>query len=77
MKHQDLLTEDLIPLNEIRKHLPKQDPPKRPSLNTIWRWINRGLGGVKLESVKIGSKTFTTKQAVARFTTAAFSNPTK
>lgn len=76
MKNQGLLTEDLIPLNQIRKHLPKQDPPKRPSLNTIWRWINRGLGGVKLEAVEIGSKTFTTKQAVARFATAAFEQNT-
>ena len=76
MKKHDLLTEDLIPLNKIRNYLPKRDPPKRPSLNTIWRWINRGLGGVKLDTVEIGSKTFTTKQAVARFVTAAFEQNT-
>ena len=58
----DLLTEDLIRLNEVPKVL-----PSRVDVSTAWRWAMRGVGGIKLETVKIGGKKMTSRQAVTRF----------
>ena len=43
---------------------------RRPHASTIWRWSLRGIGGVKLETAKIGSQIVTSKQAVTRFIAA-------
>lgn len=58
----DLLTEDLYSFSEAAKEL-----PNRPAASTVWRWHKRGLGGTKLQAVKIGSQLFTSRQAVTRF----------
>ena len=58
----DLLTEDLCSLPEAAKLL-----PNRPHASSVWRWSKRGVGGVKLETLKIGSQVFTSAQAVTRF----------
>jgi hypothetical protein len=61
-KTLSLLTEDLISFNEVPPML-----QMRVHVSTIWRWANRGIGGVKLETIKLGGKTLTTSQAVTRF----------
>ena len=38
-----------------------------PSAPTWWRWINRGIGGKRLEVVKIGSAVYTSRAAFGRF----------
>ncbi len=48
--------------------------PGRPSVATLWRWINCGVRGQKLETVLIGGIRFTSREALQRFveaTTAA------
>tara|TARA_A100001391_G_scaffold53957_2_gene32878 strand:- start:1899 stop:2207 length:309 start_codon:yes stop_codon:yes gene_type:complete len=62
----DLLTEDLISLTEATKEL-----PNRPHLSTVWRWTQRPVRGVKLETIKIGHATLTSKQAITRFIQAS------
>jgi len=42
--------------------------------STVWRWIQRGIRGAKLETISVGGRRYTTQQAFARFveaTTAA------
>lgn len=39
----------------------------RPHVSTIWRWINRGIRGVKLETVMVGGRRFTSREALERF----------
>lgn len=34
---------------------------------TAWRWALRGVGGVKLESIKIGGTRYTSREACRRF----------
>lgn len=42
--------------------------PGRPSIQTMRRWIGRGLAnGAKLESFRVGKRRFTTRQAVEDF----------
>lgn len=58
----DLLTEDMLTLSEVAREL-----PSRPHVSTVWRFARRGIGGQKLETVKIGSRVFSSRQAVTRF----------
>jgi hypothetical protein len=46
----------------------------RPSAATLWRWATRGVGGVRLETYKIGGRRYTTAEALERFV-ACLSNP--
>lgn len=61
----NLLTEDALSLPQAAREL-----PGRPDASTLWRWSKAGLRGVRLETFKIGSRLFTTRQAVTRFVAA-------
>jgi adenosylmethionine-8-amino-7-oxononanoate aminotransferase len=41
--------------------------PGRPHRATVWRWILNGLHGIRLESVKVGGRRFTSEEAIERF----------
>ncbi len=41
--------------------------PGEPHVMTIHRWSRQGLRGVKLESVLVGNKRFTSRAALSRF----------
>jgi Protein of unknown function (DUF1580) len=65
----DIHTETLVSIKEIPKHF-----PGRPHTATIWRFIQRGIRGVKLETLLCGGKRFSSLEALQRFverTTAA------
>jgi hypothetical protein len=51
-----------IPLNEAAKQI-----PGRPHLSSLHRWANRGVRGVKLETVRVGNRRFVTQEAIDRF----------
>jgi len=65
----DLLTEDMIGLSKVPGEL-----PGRINTSTVWRWTQRGVGGVKLETVNIGGKKMTSRQALSRFIAATSRN---
>lgn len=61
--------EKIITLADAAKFI-----PSRPNLSTVWRWRNRGVRGVKLETVLLGGRRMTSREALSRFfaaTTAA------
>lgn len=65
-KALDLLTEDTITLPQAAREL-----PGRPNASTLWRWHRRGVGGVRLEAVRIGGgRIYTSRQAITRFLAA-------
>lgn len=70
MSSLNLLTEEVITLGQARNLLPQVKGLKRPNLSTIFRWAHRGIGGKKLETVRIGSRILTSKQAMTRFIAA-------
>ena len=41
----------------------------RPSVGTLYRWATRGVGGVRLESLRIGRRFRTTQGAIENFVT--------
>lgn len=61
-----ILTEDVLTLSDARREL-AGITGKRPDKSTMARWIHRGVGGIKLESVALGRQLFTSKQALTRF----------
>lgn len=62
----DTERDELLSLKAARELCPKVDG-KRPSLAAIWRWCQRGNGGVKLEFVRVGRQIATTRPALERF----------
>ncbi|QEF97735.1 hypothetical protein Mal15_17790 [Stieleria maiorica] len=56
----DLLTEDLMPLAEAAELV-------NVHTATVHRWRSRGLNGVKLETLRLGGKISTSRQALTRF----------
>ncbi|MBD3672748.1 MAG: DUF1580 domain-containing protein [Planctomycetaceae bacterium] len=60
----DLDAETLISLPEAAEAL-----PNKPCLTTMHRWRVEGIAGVKLETLKIGHRRYTSREAVRRFIT--------
>lgn len=72
----DIESNELLSLAQAAKACPAVDG-KRPHASTIWRWMRKGIGGVRLEHVRIGRRVVTTRPALDDFfrATAAASNP--
>lgn len=58
-----LLAEDRISLTDLAKDEDR-------NVSTVWRWAQRGVRGVKLETFNVGGRRFTTREAFARFVEA-------
>lgn len=61
-----ILTEDVLTLSQARVEL-SQIAGHRPDKATLARWIHRGVGGVKLDAIRIGRQILTSRQALTRF----------
>ena len=67
-----LLSEELIPVQELPARLPPAKSGRRVHRAAVWRWVSQGLRGpdgtrVQLEALRMGRRWVTSKQAVARF----------
>ena len=63
----DVEREDLISLRQATKLRELRRDGRAPHIATLWRWTGSG----RLESVKVGGLTLTSRQAVARMIAAA------
>jgi len=63
----DLTRERPLSFDQAARFLPDD---ARPHLSTWWRWWRHGRRGVRLETVVIGGRRFTTAEAVQRFAEA-------
>ena len=61
-----ILTEDILTTNDARKEI-ASITGSRPDISTMTRWIHRGVGGTKLEAVRVGRQLITSRQAITRF----------
>lgn len=62
----DISNEQLIPLRDVPRHLPLR--PRGPlHVSAVYRWILRGIRGVRLESIRIGGTAYTSLEALQRF----------
>lgn len=70
----DTAKEILLSFSDLSSRL-----PRRPHTSTLHRWRLRGVRGVKLETILIGGRRYTSHEALERFfaaTTAAASGET-
>lgn len=58
-----VLTETRLSLNQAAKHA-------GAPYSTVHRWAKRGVGGVRLETAKLGGRLFTSVEAVERLIAA-------
>ena len=56
------LSEDLLSLPAAAGEF-----PGRPHCSTVWRYATRGIGGNTLETIRVGGKVFTSREACRRF----------
>jgi hypothetical protein len=56
------LEDELLPLKDVPSLL-----PGRPHHSTIWRWVTCGVRGIRLETISIGSRRFTSRSALQSF----------
>jgi hypothetical protein len=59
------LNETLVSLTEASKIL-----PGRPCCSSLWRWYARGVRGVRLETLVVAGRRFTSREAIERFVAA-------
>lgn len=63
----DLRSEDVVTIAEAVQGLPPHQNGRKIHISTIYRWISRGIHGVRLESLKLGRRLVTSHEAIQRF----------
>lgn len=63
----DILAETLVTIPQASALLPPDESGRRPHIATIYRWMLRGVKGVRLETCLVGGKRFTSHEALQRF----------
>ena len=59
--------EQLVPLHDVPKILPARGNGKRIHISAVYRWAQRGIRGTRLEVVRVGGTTYTSREALQRF----------
>jgi len=62
-----IATEDLLTFSQACSYLPRRRRGRKAATSTIWRWATRGLRGVKLEVIRLGGQSYTSREALQRF----------
>lgn len=63
----DLLKESVVTLADAAKHLPRRRSGKRPHVSCLYRWVQTGIRGIRLETIRVGGTLCTSTEAVQRF----------
>ncbi|MEN8148989.1 MAG: helix-turn-helix domain-containing protein [Planctomycetota bacterium] len=63
----DVLGEETLTLAEAAEVLPRLRRGRKVHVSTLYRWVSRGVGGVRLEAVKLGRTLITSREALQRF----------
>ncbi len=63
----DICDETLISVAEAVKKLPRRHTGRPVHLSTVYRWAQRGVRGVRLETIRVGNTICTSMEALQRF----------
>ena len=66
----DLREETLVPLREVPRLLPPRASGRRIHISAVYRWAQRGVRGIRLETARVGGTTYTSREALQRFADA-------
>ena len=68
-----VLSEDVLSIPQAQTEL-KNVLGTRHDRSVLIRWIQRGVGGIKLDGIRLGRQWFTSTQAITRFIAARTSD---
>ncbi len=63
----DISTEKLVTPTEITKHVPRRRAGKKCNVATVYRWMQIGIHGIRLESLVCGGSKCSSIEALQRF----------
>lgn len=63
----DISAEELIPIRDVPKRLPQRPNGKAVHVSAVYRWVQRGVRGHRLEAIRIGGTSYTSLEALQRF----------
>ena len=63
----DIETETLVPLGDVPNIVPRGPHGKPIHVSVAYRWSQKGLHGVRLETVQYGGRRMTSREAISRF----------
>lgn len=67
----DIGNEQLVSLRDVPKLLPARGNGKRVHISAVYRWVQRGIRGTRLEVIRVGGTTYTSREALQRFASPA------
>jgi len=71
----DIHSENLINLRTAATLRPSGRNGRPTHVSTVFRWIQRGVRGVRLEAVRIGGSMYTSREALQRFVDRLTASP--
>jgi hypothetical protein len=63
----DIFVECLLTIAQATAFLGRLRGGRKPHYSTIWRWMEHGVRGRRLEYVQFGGQRMTSKEAIGRF----------
>jgi hypothetical protein len=63
----DISAEKLLTLAQAARLRPLGRRGRATHVSTVYRWISRGVRGIRLESIRLGGTLYTSAEAVQRF----------
>lgn len=63
----DVTRESLVPVRDVPRCLPPRCKGNRVHISAVYRWMQKGVRGVVLDSCRIGGTTYTSREALQRF----------
>ena len=66
----DIARERLIAIHEVPAWLPRRQNGRKVHISAVYRWVSRGIRGIKLDAVRIGGTTYSSTEALQRFADA-------
>lgn len=66
----DLTSETVLSFAQAAQRVPSFRAGKKTNVSTLFRWAQKGVGGIKLDSARLGGRTITSVEALQRFSDA-------
>lgn len=63
----DINSETIVTFSQLARRLPRRRKSRPTHVSTVHRWRQRGVGGIRLEAVRLGGMWVTSLEAYARF----------
>ncbi len=63
----NIKTETILPMHDVPAHAPIRRGRRRPHISAPYRWAQRGINGVKLETLQTPGGKVTSVEALQRF----------